>query len=167
MARNYTSHQEWFEDDPVGYLKAQQDSILNAMNAFAQQQAQAAQMQQLQAQVARQAKQFAAQRPDYADALKHVVDGRRKEYKAFGLTDEQLDAALESEVGGLIRAEVAAGRNPAETMYTYAKSRGFESAPSNILSEISDEDLDKAFDDMRKADGIADGPFSEPIFEEE
>ena len=114
--------------DPLGAI-AHIDQRLAAMEAGSAQQAaevaEAAQVNQL-AEVARaEAWEFARKTPDYNDAYNHFVRARDAELAVFGyppamranlITQEELQIAAQS---------FAAGRSPAETLYTLAKARGF------------------------------------------
>ena len=71
--------------------------------------------------------EFAAATPDYQDAATHYVESRKTELKMLHpqLGDEQLTYAITHEVLNAANQAMAAGRNPAELLYSAARHRGY------------------------------------------
>ncbi len=123
-------------EDPEGHAKA-----VNAQRQVLQQiaqrdreaqmrQMQAAQQQQAFNQLAATGKQhmedFMIATPDYLDAEKFLIEGRRNEYAQLGYNDAQINHAIQQEYLGFIDHALRTNQNAAELAYNIAKTRGYQ-----------------------------------------
>lgn len=107
-------------------LKAMRDR----MEAQEQQRAQAQQFEQFRNATAQAEAQFREQNPDYDAAVGHVLDRRANEYRALGVTEDQIGAYLRREVAQVAANAMRNGRNPAEVAYELAHAMGFSRKPA-------------------------------------
>lgn len=121
-----------FDENPAAALKHELGEVKQLVQQTQQQkEAEAAQARaREQIQVAAQRVQaveseFAAQKPDYYDAIAFFKESRARELEAFGLDIEvaRQQAGREMTEGALMHA--ANGRNPAEMTYRFAMARGY------------------------------------------
>lgn len=142
-----------FEEDPVGYLREQNERLQSRLDEVQnqtqeqvqqteQEKKQAEEFQQFQAQVNSQVNQFREQAPDYDQALQHLVDARTNELKAFGIEDPAtVNQALQQEAIGIAQHAIQHGRNPGEVVYELAKLRGYQpgQAPADGGTGVEDK----------------------------
>jgi hypothetical protein len=84
-----------------------------------------AENQQIAAVVAQSEAAYRTQKPDYDDAIRHVVNARAHELELYGLSPVEIRTALGNEVADIARSAIAQGRDPAELGYQIALSRGY------------------------------------------
>lgn len=84
-----------------------------------------AEMQQIGAVITASETQFRQTKPDYDDAINHVVEARARELQMYGLTPAQIQETVTSEALDIVRSAVQQGRDPAEMAYAIAQSRGY------------------------------------------
>lgn len=78
---------------------------------------------------------------DYNDAATHYRTERQSELEELGYTGERLQRALASDLFGIVRTAIDAGRDPAEAVYNLAKKRGFkagEASADDKLKKLSE-----------------------------
>ena len=145
MARMQKEAEERYQEDPVGYLRdqnallqqqieetrRQQQSFLQAQQQSVQE---SAQMRQLTQHINTLEQQFRSQQPDYDEAFRFVQERRLRDMDAIGIASpEQKQQALYQEILGMSGRAIQEGRNPAELVYSLAKSWGFQ--PSSSQTE--------------------------------
>jgi hypothetical protein len=69
---------------------------------------------------------YRAEKPDYDEAIDHVVQARARELSLYGLTPPQIQQTISEEATEIVRSAVAQGRDPAELGYQIALSRGYQ-----------------------------------------
>src|SRR5262249_42729264 len=87
--------------------------------------AETAELNQLAEGARAEAWQVARKTPDYNDAYHHFVPARDAELAAFGYPPAMRAHPIPQEELQIAAQSFAAGRSPAETLYTLAKARGF------------------------------------------
>lgn len=134
--------------DPLGFmthqmekLQAQLDAMTAAQTAAKDQTTQETQAQQFMNHVKGQVAAFEKATPDYQDAYKHLMTTRSQDFKDLGMNEQQINQNLANEEMMITRQALAAGKNPAEMVYTMAKRYGFKAAavkvePDNKLATI-------------------------------
>jgi len=137
-----------FEEDPIGYLKREQDELRQMTEqerTQAQQQQRAA--QQLQAfvdEVDRKKQEFIQQAPDYYDAYRHLQEQKVAEYQAIGMTDPQeIQQRLGIEAMALSQRALQSGKNPAEVVYELSKRYGYKRAQEQKPADTLQSQVDK------------------------
>lgn len=123
-----------YDQDPIGYLKAQNEQLakhVEALSGHAQQRTQADQQQQFYSDVMSRYEasrsQFARQTPDYAEADAWLRQSRDQELEALGMDDPaERKAMIERDEGFFAYRALATGKNPAEQFYRLAQQRGFK-----------------------------------------
>lgn len=121
--------------DPVGYFKAENDALKRQLAEVAQwkqqleqqgQQVTAEQQfyQTYQAQVA----QYQQQAPDTMDALQHLSRVLRSDFQALGMSPQEATEAINQQERMIVAKAFRDGVNPAERLYAYAKTRGYQGA---------------------------------------
>jgi hypothetical protein len=83
---------------------------------------------QLQSIMAHSEQAYRAERPDYDEAIKHVVVARGQELQLFGLSPADVQNTIAAEAADIVRSAIAQGLNPAELGYRIAVSRGYRPA---------------------------------------
>lgn len=134
------------DQDPVGYVGHLSQTLGQKIQTIEQQNAQLLAQQQQQQQLAQltniahaQVQAFAQQTPDYFDALQHVRSMRMAQYRAMGLSDEQIVAQMNQDELALASTALQNRRNVAESLYEFAKASGYtpkaaERKPSETLA---------------------------------
>lgn len=124
------------ETDPLGHIigqmKAQakeQEELKKSLSERAQQDQQTFAVQRLTGTAVSMEQEFARATPDYNDAATFLREGRRQEYTAMGYNPQQVEQAIQQEALGIANMALQRGQNPAEVIYTLAKTRGFAKAP--------------------------------------
>jgi len=131
-----------FEEDPIGHQQAVLKQIQEQNQQIQQQQQQLTQDQQFQKiihTVSSYENEFRRTMPDYDAAQKFIVDMRRKELEAFGVTNEQEIAAdLGQNAFSLSVSALQRGKNPAEVIYNIAVQRGYKpAAPATSTAQAA------------------------------
>lgn len=68
---------------------------------------------------------FRQQKPDYDDAINHVVQSRARELARYGLSLPEIQQTIAQEATDIVRTAVAQNRDPAELGYEIAQDRGY------------------------------------------
>ena len=116
------------EQDIFAYTKwqAQQIEAVKRQNqALAEAQARDAQTRQIATHVTSLEAQFAAQVPDYVDAVAFAKEARVKMYAAAGLSPQAAQQRVQQEIWQFVHEQTYAGRNPAQSAYEMAKALGY------------------------------------------
>lgn len=136
-------------EDPLGYLEHQNRQLMAEIDAIkqqtqqtVQQQQQSAFEQQLEREIQRSANAFAAQTPDYNDAVQFLENARLSEIatmypaespqvqawaeqQGFRDVGELHEAILHNERQQVAQQAIQFGMSPAERYYQFAKGRGW------------------------------------------
>lgn len=132
-----------FLEDPKGYVDTKFQAALKKLEATEQtttqtreQLAQQHQLQQLVTTVQSHEAAFVKTTPDYQDALNHVRTIRMDQLKLFfpQATDAQIGQQLMQEEIQAAAQALQAGVNPAETVYRYAKTLGYQ--PKAVKGQV-------------------------------
>lgn len=121
-----------FVDDPQGHINARFEELnrnIQAFNQFAQgvttqQQQQMAHQQIMQHGMAAEA-EYTKTVPDYPKAVDHLIERKKAEYTAFGLSPQQVTDALTRDFAGIVQIGQQTNRNPAEIIYGISKAMGY------------------------------------------
>jgi len=144
LARMQKEAEERYQEDPVGYLRDQNAQLQRQIEETRRQQQafleaqqrsvhEAAQMRQLTQHINNLEQQFRSQQPDYDEAFRFVQERRLRDMDAIGITSpEQKQQALYQEILGMSGRAIQEGRNPAELVYSLAKTWGFQPSSSQI-----------------------------------
>jgi hypothetical protein len=68
------------------------------------------------------------QKPDYDEAIDHIVKARAAELELYGLSPAQIQQTISQEAVDVIRTAVQQNRDPAELAYSLAQARGYRPA---------------------------------------
>lgn len=127
--RASVSEQDKFDQDPAEYLKAKtaelSDTVNNLVHSTHQQTQAQTQEAALRTAIQGHAQAFAAETPDYLDALSYMHQDRMKEYEALGVPAQHREAYFEQESMNLGRHALLNRQNPAQIVYNLAKAKGF------------------------------------------
>lgn len=121
-------------DDPaaIEHLRTRLGEIEQGQNRISQQMDNEAlanhEIQQLGSFMADSEAHYREQKPDYDDAINHVVQMRANELALYGLNRAQIQQTISEEATEIVRAAVQQGRDPAELGYQIALSRGYRPA---------------------------------------
>lgn len=144
-----------FDSDPLAYLHNQTAALSQAVNGIYQ----SAQAQQAQAQLVsqyqEQAAAFEQNHADFRDAYAHAVSSRQADLEAIGYSQREAANILVAEEASIVQRAMSQGKNPAEAMYNYARSRGFATAPGTAEELEADA---KAFNEMAAAEAKSSDP---------
>lgn len=122
------------QQDPAGHILGrmqQSEAVLaQVVQALVQQSQQSQQVQAaggvMQRAIAME-HEFAAQTPDYAQAVIHLKDQRNKELEAAGWADPgERRQIMDAETQNVAQRALQMGKNPAQVVYELAKVRGFQ-----------------------------------------
>lgn len=134
------------DQDPVGFVGHLEKTLSQKIQAVEQQQTQILAERQQQTQLAQlstiaqaHVQAFAQQNPDYFNALQHVRTMRAGQYRALGLSEQQIVAQLSQDEVAFAATAVQNQRNIAESIYEFAKASGYapkatERKPSEMLA---------------------------------
>jgi hypothetical protein len=78
---------------------------------------------------------YRQEKPDYDDAINHVIHMRANELALYGLAPAQIQRTIAEEATEIIRSAVQQGRDPAELGYQIALSRGYRPAEGDGKTE--------------------------------
>ncbi len=135
-----------YDEDPGAYLKAQAEQTNRAVEGLQEQlkgsneqtEAQQHQNDLAQGVVASEAA-FRVDHDDYDAAIKHLREGRAREFQAMGMNDPaQIEAALTQDALQLAQIASQSGGSPAEMAYRIAQERGYKIP---VKSKAGDEKL--------------------------
>lgn len=134
------------DQDPVGFVGHMERTFGQKLQAIEQRQAQIQTVEEQRQQLAQlstvaqaHVQTFAQQNPDYFDALQHVRAMRAAQYRAIGLSEEQMIAQIGQDELAFASAALQNRRNIAESLYEFAKASGYapkaaERKPSETLA---------------------------------
>jgi hypothetical protein len=126
-------------DRRIGDLTAQNQQVLQNMQAAQARQEQQAQIHRLTNAVQMQEAQFVQTAPDYNEAVNHLREVRKQELIAFGYDEDQAAQEAQNELVRTAFQLAAQGKNPAQVAYNLAKVRGYvvktQSGPQKIESQ--------------------------------
>jgi len=136
-----------YEEDPGGHLRARLEQQERATATWQQQQQQLAQAQQQGRVVQEWAGRFnaeeqayAAETPDYWEAVQYLKDTRMKEYTTLGWDPMSAQAAIQQEAISIGMDAERRGVSAAERFYELAKLRGFaQAAPSPTPQPVAEQ----------------------------
>lgn len=126
-----------FLEDPKGYVDAKEKKLMEELNKEREenkktkdQQQQEQERQQLLSQTITHEQQFVATTPDYPQALEHIRSTRAAQLRVIhpDATPEQIAGQIAHEEMTFAKQIIAAGKNPAEFAYNYAKAMGYKGA---------------------------------------
>jgi hypothetical protein len=124
-----------FLEDPKGYVDAQVKQALDKLNKVEQsttklteEQQQAAQFAAFAQQVDSAQQEFASKTADYQDALNHVRTARYEQLKVLapGADEAAIVRQIQMEELTFAKSMLDAQRNPAEAIYQYARTLGYQ-----------------------------------------
>ena len=134
-----------FDQDPVAHLKGATETLDQRLSKFeqettkrAEQDVQQVNQRQLLEKYAADVRVFHVKQPDFQDAYNFLANAIDQDLQARGYDDPVERAnVLEFEEGMLVGRAFKAGRSPAESIYNYAKTRGYAPAgDDNKLERI-------------------------------
>lgn len=130
------------EKDIFGYAKWQAEKVAALEKTLTDDKAQREQQEAISRQEAEiwsewetSAQSYAAQTPDFGDAVKFLSEARTAQLKGFGALDPRFtsDAGINQQINNELRAIIIqakqAGVSPAQAVHDIAKSYGFKAAP--------------------------------------
>lgn len=171
QAQQQQSDAEAFEEDPIGYLRRQNEQIMRSMNAKDQattEQTQAVNaMNAFLTEVDRQKQVFMQDHPDYLEAYNFIQQQRMADYDIIGITDmDRKQQQLGTEAMQLSYYALENGMNPAELVYKMAKHRGYtpkgqQKPPANLQEQVNK--LNSGQQAAQSLSGMASGPEDQPL----
>jgi len=136
------------EEDIFGYakwqaekVKALEDKLNNQETQTRQQQEVAQQEQAIWNEWSQSAQSYAAQKPDFGDAIKWLSDFRGKQLSAMAMIDDRfstpqgVNEQINQELRAIVLSAKQKGVNPAEVVHQIALSYGFQAKapdPANV-----------------------------------
>lgn len=136
-----------FDEDPVAALKHGVDTTQEELRQIRQYQQQEWQRQQegqarqqyigqLAGAVSQAEAEFAQEKPDYLEAVKHFKTVRAQQLGALGYSPAQVSQMLDNEALAIADTALRNGRSPAEAAYQMAEAAGWKKkeakAPENV-----------------------------------
>lgn len=132
--------------DPVGHFKAKSELLerqLAEVNDWRQNVDQRTQAQeqfrQLATHVSQSEAAFAAEHPDYQQALGYLVDAQKRAYETMGFNEQEIAQALAADKLNLAQTAMQRGQNPAEIVYKLATARGYSAQQKQAAERPRDE----------------------------
>lgn len=130
------------QQDPVGHFMAVQQrqgavlaDVVQALTNLGQQNQQASAASQISQRAIAMEQQFAAQTPDYNQAVVYLANQRHQELEAAGWGDQaERQAMISREAMQLAAQAMQQNRNPAEVVYQLSKIRGFQAPASSAAA---------------------------------
>ena len=134
-----------FDDNPIGYLKAQNDLItqslaylLNQQNTSTKVTKEQAEINKLVAQGRKAFDAFASENEDFKSSFEHLTNTRLKQYRTIGYSDDEATNQVDQEFLVILRKSIENDQNPAEIFYNISKQNGFSS------KKVAEESIKKA-----------------------
>lgn len=124
-----------FDTDPLGAIKHDRETSQQRMDRLEQRFQAEDQRTQLRSFVEGHEAEFRKTAPDYDAAIAHVVASRGEELAMLGANPEQIRATLQQEAQTIAMVAAQNGKNPAEVMYGFAKTRGYRKAEAKPETE--------------------------------
>lgn len=134
------------DEDPVAYLEHENRKLQERLKPLEEgqtNQREYAEYQQavneVQSRTQAYETQFAAEHPDYHDAVDFIQKRQIEHYKIMGVTDPMhMNQMLQRDALTMANNAMANGQNPAEVAYNLAKFHGFaQPAPQNKLENVA------------------------------
>lgn len=151
-----------FEDDPAGNLKhenAELKKALEEVRSKLEKQDQAAanvgKLNEFKNTVDAKEASFAKEHPDYWDAAKHLQEAWKDEFVEAGWEESEIPRMVMQKALGITGKAVAAGKDPAQTIYNLAKRVGFKAPKAEEKKE--EKKVDKKEEAETKLKNIAKG----------
>ena len=149
-ANKSEKEQERYEEDPIGYLREQQEKLQETVQQTTSQrereQTQLREVQELQSTINAQVNSFVKDNPDYEQALQFMSERRIQDLTALGITDPQTQQQIiNTEAWNIAQTSLQNNKNPAEVVYTMAKSWGY-----NAAGKAGKTDLENKVDTIEK-----------------
>jgi len=124
-------------EDPIAALEAATKRIDDLQSRLdgTQQQTQEAQRQaQITDYYRQDAQRLVAEKPEFADSYRFLMEGRHRELETIGVTDSAERARMiAQEEQSLVDTAIQRGASPAEMVYNIALARGFKpAAPASV-----------------------------------
>lgn len=162
IARSMQQRQEapppQFDDDPIAATRYGFEQAGKAVQSLEEQvanmraeQEQAQRAQQLTHAAIAAETAFKKTAPDYDQAIEHLVKARASELQALGYQGPQILQVMQQERAAVLEQSLRSGRNPAETLYTLSKVRGY--APKAV-EPPAEQKMGKLEAGARAASGI-------------
>lgn len=124
-----------FDEDPIGHLRAKNELLErqltefnHAQHAAAAQMQQAQQFNQLRSNVDQQESAFAANTPDYHDAVAYLYEHVGRMTQALGYPPQMVQQAVSQTAMDISVRALQSGKNPAELAYEAARNIGWTGA---------------------------------------
>lgn len=118
-------------EDPIKYLEYDRNERIREAKERADRERQQRQQQRLTQTISEFEAEFAREKPDYNDALKHLLEDRSREIERFTRNPAVARQMALNDALALSQQAIDSGFNPAEALYESALSRGYKhSAPS-------------------------------------
>jgi hypothetical protein len=150
-----------YEEDPIEYLRQQQATVAQNLEAMRAQQEALVQRQQAERQwtsmresVGQAEQQFAAKQPDYWDAVRHLRQTRAQQLLSQGATEQQAAMVIQQDAIAVANEAGRLGLSPAEYAYRIAVGSGY--APKVQQAARSAAAADEAPKSLGGASGKAD-----------
>jgi len=174
-----------YSSDPIGYLKREIDTHRTIIQQEMTRREEEAKRKEEETKLSRDASQqvddYRRAHPEYDHALKYVVDQWSREFQAMGLSQYEIQSALDNQARSVMNYARSRHMNPAQLVHNIATSRGFsapdstdsfgqypserrldrgsDSLPDRLrsISEMSDDEFDKLWARMEEEDKKAQG----------
>lgn len=151
-----------YDDDPMAYIRNQTEQTAKSVKEMQEKIAGQGQSEQLRKQeaalimqVAELAEDFTKANPDYPKAFNFYRDHRLTALQQSGLDKQEATAQLEGELRELSQYALKYGLNPAEQIYGYAKTKGYEKpVPANKNSKDNEDDVTKSNEGKEKLENL-------------
>lgn len=134
--------------DPVAHFKAEIETLKAETAAQRERREQVERQAAFVNQYRVAAAEFARETPDFQAAYTHAITALRADAAMFGMPPEQAEAQI-------VQVAFANGRNPAQALYDFAKSRGY-AAPAPAAN------ADKALETLERGQAAARGATTAP-----
>lgn len=133
-----------FETNPAEHLRAKLEDVMQTqqmtaqqMQAWQRQQQVAAMQQQLAQRVISEEQQFAAEKPDYYDAVRHLHSSRIRELTALGMDEASAAQRSAGELQEAAFVYAQQGRSPAQVAYQFALAKGYTPKQSQHAADAA------------------------------
>lgn len=142
------------DTERLAYQQQQLEKKLEAQDRFVGEQKKAQeQYQQTQSLVnmyAAKAEEYSKTQPDFNDAYKFLLEGRKNEYLAVGYTPEQVLQFIQADELAIVQKAFQDEADPAERIYKIAKARGY--VPKKPEAKL--ESIEKGMKQSKTLSGV-------------
>lgn len=148
-----TEYEVSYDDDPIGFLKMQSDTLQQHLQKN-QQELQYVRQASFMNEVNHKVKEFKRTNDDYGEALTFLTKTRRTQLSDSGVSDPaKQDHQINSEAWDITNNAMQNNENPAEVAYAKAKEEGYK-APheQDAFDSLNDTEIDKVFEEMERQD---------------